>query len=194
MKIYAFLGRKRSGKDLAATITEELIKKNGTTIKFMSFAGAIKEALVDLTGAPSEYFYEQKFKEEKVIKFDNDKEFTPRELMVWYGMLMREMFGPNFWVNKVKEQIKEHDVDYLFITDVRFIDETTMLNDSGATIVYMDRDDILGPMSDDADISEKVVYESRNWAREHASDYVEISNNKNSKGYLTMHLKHSLNI
>lgn len=195
MQIFSLLGRKRSGKDTAAKIIHESLDCNDNKVKYMSFAEPIKDALIDLTGAPLEFFYEQQFKEQPLIIFGSRK-FTPRELMVWYGNLMRDKFGNNFWVDKVKKKIQQlgDTVDYLFITDVRFLEETIMLDSIGSKIIYMDRDAILDPIPKDADISEKIVYESRAWARENAKDYVEISNHNNSIGYLTMHIRSSLKI
>jgi hypothetical protein len=192
MVIYAFLGRKRSGKDTAAKIVRDTINDN-VVVKEMSFAEPIKDALIELTGSPREYFYEQEMKEETCIHFNN-KSFTPRGLMTWYGNLMRDKFGNDFWVNKVKRRLQnvEHGIDYVFITDLRFLEETKMVDELGAKIIYMDRDAILGPMPENADISEKVVYESRAWAKNHAKDYHEISNHNNSIGYLTMHIRYSL--
>lgn len=97
--------------------------------------------------------------------------------MQWYGNSMREKFGSDFWLKKVRKQIKECNTDMVVITDVRFVEECTMVNDFGANIVYMDRDQVLGPMTTDSDISEKVVYESRDWARANAEHYYEIDNN-----------------
>lgn len=191
MKIYAFLGRKRSGKDTAANILNNNIG-NGTNAIYMSFAGPIKDALVELTGSPREYFHDQSYKEKKVIKF-GDVEYTPRELMIWYGTLIRKKFGEDFWLNKVKEQLQNLDgkYEYVFITDVRFLIETKMLNELGATIVYMNRDEVLGPLPENADVSETVVATSRDWAKVNAKNFIEISNNS-TFGCLVMKIKHYL--
>ena len=192
MKIYGFLGRKRSGKDTAAKIVDDTTDAD-TKVKYMSFAEPMKDALIELTGAKREYFYDQEFKEQPVIVF-GDRKFTPRELMTWYGGLMREKFGSNFWSDKVKERIAKENVDYLLITDVRFLEEAKMIDELGGTIVYMNRDVILGPLPKDADVSEKVVYDSAKWAKQNAKHFVEISNHNESIGYLTMSLRYSLNI
>lgn len=199
MKIISFLGRKCSGKDTAAKIVcydisyRHISKYGDVVIKTMSFAKPLKDTLIALTGAPEEYFYDQKMKEKPCIEYNN-KMFTPRELMTWFGNLMREKFGTDFWLNKFKQELENHDknVDFVLVTDVRFTEEVKMINDMGGKIIYIDRDKILGPMSDDADISEKVVYESKEWAKENAADYLEISNHVNSIGYLTMQLRHKL--
>lgn len=194
MKIYAFLGRKKSGKDTAAKIVKyEIGSKKLITEKTLTFAGPIKDALSELTGTPRAHFDDQTLKEQPIIKVNN-RAFTPRALMTWYGNLMREKFGPTFWLDKVKKQLEdlEGKVDYVFITDARFVEEVQMIDSVGGTIFYLDRDVVLGPLGADADISERVVYNSKKWAKENARNYIEISNNDISVRDLMNHFSHIL--
>jgi hypothetical protein len=188
--IIAFLGRKRSGKNTAADITCRHYNLYERDMIEMSFAGSIKDTLMKLLSLDGKHFYNEEFKEIPLVHSG----FTPRHLMQWYGNIMKEKFGADFWLNKVKSDIKTCGKKYVVITDVRFVEEVKMISELGGTIVYMNRDDILEPMSAAEDISEKVVYESRQWAKDNAIKYYEIDNNSNDIDALRCEIQTKLNI
>jgi hypothetical protein len=165
--VFVFIGRKRSGKDTTADITKDC--SNNEDAEFLSFAGPMKEQLMELLQIQDKrYFYDQDYKE---LPYVDGK--SPRMFMTWYGKMTRERLGDDFWTNRLETQIDQCPGDTVFITDCRFVEEIKMLNkDKYKTFTfYIDREIILGPMDDDADISETSVYETRDLASRHAQIY-----------------------
>lgn len=161
-----------SGKDTCAAL---LAKRIETPVVYLSFADPLKKSIMEFTSSPPEYFYNRSYKEKRVI---GNGTITPREIMVWYGKLMRDNFGECYWVNKMKEQIDSTADDAtIIITDVRFLEEVKMLDSIGAKLIYVDRDNILPSMKKTDDISERVVYDTKEWMVKNAKDYNIIDNN-----------------
>lgn len=80
MIIYAFLGRKESGKNTAEDFVSLRHKLNGVTITELSFAGPIKDALVELLNVDKKHFHDQALKKIPLI---NDMTPTTLDAMVW---------------------------------------------------------------------------------------------------------------
>jgi hypothetical protein len=156
--IYAFLGRKRSGKNTAAELLKARLTKEGFTHVELAFADSMKRALSLMFNTPETVFHDQTKKETPCIMGT----FTPRELLCWYGDMMKTKFGPDFFVKVTREIIIEKliTVDVVIITDLRFPIETYALIRANAHVIYMNRDKVLGPLSVQAHESEASVYVS----------------------------------
>lgn len=168
-KVFGILGRKRAGKNT----TGEIIGGQYKSVTELAFAYPLKDDLVKIFNVDPDYFYNEKNKELPLIHG-----MTPRHLMQWYGNLMKEKFGQHYWINKLKYQIEKCNTDVVIITDVRFLIETQMIiNELAGTIIYLDRDTILGKIPENEDISEQQVYNSNEWAKEMKGHYYAIDNN-----------------
>lgn len=164
MKVYAFVGRKKSGKD---TYAKKLIdgKLKDKKVRSIAFATFIKLALTNMFGVKDPMvFYDQKRKEVEDVFGGH----TARDLMCWYGKMMRQKFGDTFFVDIVENQIVDAEnegCEAVVITDVRFKPEVDMLlafreqDNVEVEFLYIDRSDTLGELHPNADISETSVLE-----------------------------------
>ena len=190
MKVYAFLGRKLSGKDTCANLLIQ-DKLKDKKVKRLAFADHIKMTLAMMFNiTDTEVFHDQKRKETEKIYGD----YTARDLMCWYGEQMRAKFGPTFFADIVKlmiEDASEDGYDAVVITDVRYVSEVEMLIPLPVElqIFYVDRSLILGALPDNAAESEKSVLKSLEFLNSNGLSYTTIDNN----GDLD-HLKHVYNI
>lgn len=145
MKIIAFTGRARAGKDTAARMTIEWVKEHGAEfVVRQGFADLLKlSAFRALGGSPSASI-------EQAIDFCNDLKaegseiritiptpagskkrtytITGREFLQWYGTeAHREVFGAEFWVDALFDYVEAHEPDFgndvLIIPDCRFNNE-----------------------------------------------------------------------
>lgn len=174
-KIYAFLGRKHSGKD---TYAKKLIGDDDKIIS-LAFAEHIKQTLAVMFNIRDmEVFHDQKRKETERI-WGN---FTARDLMCWYGDTMRERFGSNFFADIVRLKIYDAIRDgyrAAVITDLRFISELGMIVGLNLPfqIFYVDRDSALGKLPANAALSEKSVLETLDYMRLKNIPFTLIDNN-----------------
>lgn len=156
--IYAFLGRKRSGKNTAADVLKSRLDEVGVTYHELAFADTMKRALAFMFNVPEELFHDQSKKETPCVLGKH----TPRELLCWYGDMMRTRFGQDFFVNITIDIAIEKlkTVDVVIITDLRFPIETHALFALNAHVIYINRDKVLGSLPEDAHESESTVYTS----------------------------------
>lgn len=184
MKLYGFVGRAGSGKDTCATLL-----KNKLTFSLhcdpheiiqLSFAGPLKRDLANMLQIDETYFHDRVLKESPVPGYE---QHTPRSLMTWYGTLMKQKFGNDFWIRRMAQEIniRKHSSKCIMITDVRFVDEMEFIRSRGGEIIYMDRDKVLHPIdTDTAHISELSVYACLKRCQDDSFDYIHIDNNWNS--------------
>lgn len=159
-QIYALLGRKRSGKDTTTFILKQHL--NGTTTEF-SFAEPLKKSLENLLGVERYHFHDQTKKEELLPQFNH----TPRALMQWYGQMIKEKLGGDFWINQLRNKIQKCPSDYVIVTDCRTTDEVKMLLEFDNTVVvFLTRNND----SNDTDISETSVDEALRWMQANIRD------------------------
>lgn len=175
--IFAFLGRKRSGKDTSAEILKEILDERGITYHELAFADPMKKTLADMFSVSEELFHDQSKKETKCVL----GKYSPRELLCWYGDMMRGRFGDDFFVNATKKVIEEklETVDAVIVTDLRFPIEAYYLIDAGAAFFYINRDKVLGPMPSNSHSSETSVYVSAGILKSFGDQvkFTEIDNN-----------------
>jgi hypothetical protein len=178
MKVYAFLGRKLSGKDTCADllIQGELSDKK---VKRLAFADNIKSTLAIMFNiTDTDVFHDQKRKETEKIYGES----TARDLMCWYGKQMRDTFGEFFFADIVEHMIGDavdNGYDAVVITDMRFRSEVEMVVNLPykLQIFYIDRTYILEPLSDNASESEIAVEKTLKYLQTNDIEYTVISNN-----------------
>lgn len=154
---FAFLGRKRSGKDTSADFVCAELDKRQIPYEKIAFAGVMKKACAAMFDVPEEMFHDQSIKEVKCI---HGHRFSPRELLIWYGeMMMDKCGGAGFFVdiamrkiNKAKEEGK-----VAIVTDLRTPIETYAMMNAGVTVFGIDRESHLGPLPADAHFTESGV-------------------------------------
>jgi hypothetical protein len=149
--IIGLTGFARAGKD---TLGKELVARGFT---HLSFAAPLKELALKI---------------DPIVEFDNDGIFQRLsgavESMGWdrakfevydvrrflqaLGVGAREQFGPDFWVNQVRDQIDYDPVIGLtkdiVITDVRFPNEAEMIKGYGQGYVVQVIRKHVGPLND----------------------------------------------
>lgn len=154
--IFGLCGRKRSGKDTCASILVESLKPFYDDVICIAFADAIKDQLSYIFNVDISYFHDQSVKE---VPLEQYPYRTPRNLMLWYGTMMKQEFGANIWVQHTKKRIGTIDPRKAYIfTDVRFVHEANFIKQMGGSLVYIDRDKVLPEMPMDAHESERSVY------------------------------------
>ena len=182
--IFVFLGRAQSGKNTCADILKNELCG---TVEEIAFAGTIKKQLASLLDMENEDAFHCQRRKTVPVKEGYP---TPRHLMQWYGTLMREKFGDDFWTLKVKHYIENVSAaDHILITDARFLGEVKLLAAMNAIIVYVDRDALLGPLPDDAHASEKCVEGSWQWVQRNYDRHVHVRNEGHSKDLLKSQLQ-----
>lgn len=151
MQVIGLMGRAGAGKDTCA----EYLFDPKTDVR-LAFAGPMKHDLSNILNLPEKMFHERSLKERPLLSYPKD---TPRTLMTWYGTLMKERFGNDFWIKRMRESIEAHNhCKRILITDVRFPDEVAFVRSyTNHTLIYVDRPS-LGALSPDAHISERSAY------------------------------------
>jgi len=116
--IVLIAGDKRAGKDTVANIIADRIEK----VTILHYADLMKEILAETLGMSLEELETKK----------NDYNFKHREYLQRFGMKMREVFGEDVWVDKLKAVIQHIPSDHLIvIPDFRIPNEAL----DGATTI-----------------------------------------------------------
>jgi hypothetical protein len=124
MKIVAFLGRARVGKDTASTIFSKTL---GYPI--LRLSTPIKNACHELFGIPREHF-ESDEKERLVPRYGK----TPRDLMVCLTHAIKQNFEADFFVNHLVSRIPG-GCDGVIIPDVRYEEDIRLLRKKYGAVV-----------------------------------------------------------
>lgn len=140
-KLIGISGFARAGKDTFCERCSNILLKYGLKSKQFSFANALKAELDNLllnhTGISA---FTEDDEQKKII----------RPLLVTYGTEVRRKLNPECWIqsinSKVEESLKEGY--YVFISDVRFLNEASWIQDTGGLLFNIQRDDI-GPANKD---------------------------------------------
>lgn len=164
MIIFGICGKKQVGKDTFADFGCEMLSDLGIATAKSSFAGPLKQFVVDYIGVPEGL--PSGTNEEKATimgewgDFFNkdlcnmngsstDQLVTVRELLQVYGTDVFRSVHQDFWVNVFKSRTKsgkfdavygEGEPEIVFITDVRFENEVNAVNAIGGHVVKLDRD------------------------------------------------------
>lgn len=150
--VLGFCGRKGSGKDTSVLFLIAMLRENGVrnSIHVLAFADNLKKTLVAALGLSIDYFQDRGLKEAPLPKFENN---TPRDLCKWIGDVFKEKFGPDFAVDRVRDEIanlsNNSTSPIVLITDVRFPNEARFIVDEcGGSIIYLDASERLGLNTD----------------------------------------------
>lgn len=142
--IIGFLGKKGYGKNTCADILTDHLK-NYKVIQ-LAFANPLKESLKSLFGFNDDQLYGNS-KE----KYDEYWKTTPREIMQYIGTdIIRNNLtkllphiNNNFWIMRMKLEIdKYNDYDYILINDVRFQNETDLIQSLEGFVIKIVRDNL----------------------------------------------------
>jgi dephospho-CoA kinase len=169
--IIGFSGKKKCGKDTAAKVLGESYTK-------LAFADSLKEAsmkMFDLT-------YDQVYDE--ILKETIDKRYnkTPRQLLQWFGSVMRNQFDTDHFLNLMNAKIdramnNDGTAGNVVVTDVRYDNECLFLrardnvdpsgSGTGTRVIVFK---IL------RDIDNSDTHESENGISDHLADHIIINN------------------
>lgn len=150
-------GKKQSGKDTFAKFF------NKRWCKF-AFAWEVKNQLytflADILDIPVDNIYMYDNKDNKLrITLADGTEWTNRQALQWYGQMMKQQFGQNYWANKIINDLKfaGSKQDYI-LTDCRFPYEADGIKEAfqdkfKITTIYINR--LTGLV--DNDISENSI-------------------------------------
>jgi hypothetical protein len=107
-KIIAISGKKHSGKDTAARVIMETL--GDVPMVRIAFADALKEEVAKVCGVTVDY-----------IELNKD---IFRPILQWWGTeWRRNMFGDNYWIDRLFDKVDVAPADVIVITDVRFKNE-----------------------------------------------------------------------
>ena len=117
-KIILIAGSARAGKDTVADIIVSKVDK----VTILHYADLMKEILAETLGMSLEELEDRK----------NSGLYAHRKYLQRFGMKMREVFGEDIWVNKLKQIIQHIPSDHLIvIPDFRLPNEAL----DGATTI-----------------------------------------------------------
>ena len=126
MKIIAFTGFKKSGKDVAATALKQLLVP--ASVRQVNFADALKAEVAVACGVTVEYI-------------NAHKDDFRAMLQVWGTDFRRKLHGEQYWILKWLERVNKLAPvpAYLICTDVRFINEAAVVRRLGGTLIRVER-------------------------------------------------------
>jgi len=112
MKIVGISGLARSGKDLFATVAQNILEQeyNLTTDRH-ALAFELKSDLDDLISLKTGI---------DVFTDDTEKKNIIRPLLVAYGDMMRKVSNGKYWTDKLNKKINDSKADVFFVTDIRY--------------------------------------------------------------------------
>lgn len=164
--IFGFGYRARCGKDTAAAWIKLQRGKsplvfNGYDIRLYSFARALKQevtaAALKCGGMQRLFVQPQWYVQEngnflelpKWVQFDPEAPMDDpdcplgkqRLLLQWWGTNFRRSVNENYWVDKVTKQIAEDKPEIALLTDVRFPNEMSFVQEYGE-MIRVDRPDL----------------------------------------------------
>lgn len=129
--IIGFAGKIGVGK----TTTANWFVENKNFVK-LSYGTPIKKALMELTGLPSEYFYNIELKEKEIPELPG---ITPRIMMQKLGTeYARDVINTNFFIWRMKQELKKHNHSVV-IDDVRFDNEMELIRRMNGVVVHLRR-------------------------------------------------------
>lgn len=156
--IYAFTGKKQSGKSTASAFLQ---KKFSNAIR-LNFKSALVDELVANfpklnqviidTMERLDYDGNNPWTLERLV---NEKPPLFRALMQNYGTEVRRGDDPNYWVDRWKYLARDREI--VITDDVRFLNEAQAVKELGGVIIKIVREDM--PDSGDSHVSEQEMDE-----------------------------------
>lgn len=128
-----FVGKKRSGKDTAASAMESYIKdKSLCAVSTCSFAESLKELVADAFGIDVD-----------IIEFAKTTE-VGRFILQTVGVEWRRRHGDNVWIDRLNKKfhswidlINSRQIVVVIVSDVRFENEAWWIKDHGGMLIRM---------------------------------------------------------
>jgi hypothetical protein len=134
-KLIGVSGFARSGKDTFCNRSAKYLNFYKNKVKIFSFADALKNELNELLlqNVGISAFTEK----------DEEKEII-RPLLVTYGTHLRRKLNENCWVDKIRSSVMHHvnRGTFVFITDVRFLNEAEWIKDSNGILFNIQRNGV----------------------------------------------------
>ena len=141
-KLILLCGKKQVGKSTFASFFEE--KSSGEYIN-LALADELKAQLksffyfsLDVSSDLLDFYTPEKKEKSLGLKLADGSYMTVRKALQWYGQMMKQTFGQNYWVDKLTQDIINSD-NYFFrniiISDCRFKYEIEELQEN-----FYDRD------------------------------------------------------
>jgi hypothetical protein len=123
MKIILINGKKRAGKDFFAKLLQDEFYKNKKSSCIMGFADPIKEIISKTLNISLSDLDTFKNTKEKIIV--QNQEITDfRQVLQTFGTeAMKSIFGEGVWVKLFLSRAHSSNVDYVIVSDFRFISE-----------------------------------------------------------------------
>lgn len=152
--IVALTGPAGSGKDItAAKMMSQIEFRNPEAdIRILSFADPIKAAVAIILDCDVSDFEHRPFKETN-LHDSHDLLASPRQMMQLLGDEWgRQLIDPQIWIKLALcklNDFKEADVDFVFITDLRYDNEHEFVLRNGGTVIGINRD-AAAPISEHA--------------------------------------------
>ena len=143
-KLIGVSGFARSGKDTFCSRASKFLEFHGHTCKTYSFANALKgelnELLLKHTGISA------------FTEIDSEKEVI-RPLLVTYGTDVRRKLNPNCWIESIQDKIATDlsSNHYVFISDVRFLNEAEWIKSQGGYLFNIQRHNVSAANKDEAE-------------------------------------------
>lgn len=161
MKIIAFGHRRRTGKDTAGKLLEQIIRLENPRllVRCKSFAWKLKEICFQLyawAGLREPSYYDS-YEDSKEISLPALGK-SPRTIWIEVGNFLRNVY-PETWINYLIRGITSCDV--LIITDLRYENEAAIIKTHGGYCIKVERPEI--PEYDD--IADSGLKNYTNWDR-----------------------------
>lgn len=124
-------GPKRVGKDHTAQIIHNQLFPNKYLFGKLAFAKALKEEVSKALGVPIE-------------ELDGPNKEVYRPILQWWGTeFRRNLFGPDYWINRWKEGLRRLELSafgaaapaVIVVPDVRFRNEADAVKELGGKVV-----------------------------------------------------------
>jgi hypothetical protein len=127
MVIIGISGKKQSGKD---TVADIILNNSPLLGSKVGFALSLKLEIAKACGVDFEFI-------------ENNKPVF-RPMLQWWGTDFRRKFeGEDYWLNKMDEIIESTEaslkLDFLIVSDVRFINEADWVKAKGGVLIRVDR-------------------------------------------------------
>ena len=140
--IIAFTGKMGSGKTTAVNyLADELVKK-GYTFERINIKSAIIPSMKRYMSDSIAYLINQ-FSFDSAEELLSKKPEITRSIMRDFGLMMRELFGENYWVDQYKKLVDESKADYVLTDDIRFLSELNLVRELGQTVVRLIRTGVI---------------------------------------------------
>jgi len=143
-KLIGVSGFARTGKDTFYKRCASFLSFHGFKSKKYSFAHALKSEIDPLL---SEHVGISAFTEK-----DIEKEII-RPLLVTYGTDIRRKLNPNCWIESIQDKVQSDlsSGHYVFISDVRFLNEAEWIKNMGGYLFNIQRDGIKAANKDESE-------------------------------------------